>query len=362
MDTKMDALRQTPSPDPHLQARSRAEAAGFALTEDTSAGPEASRGTAAHKSGVRNEDARDGAERGASRLFSAAGDHDGFWFTSGTSPTRHTASRHPARRRLASADRTPLSRTITDEVVPLLVLAHRPPAPLPHTAGLAPEETEAAVARLVELALASDVEAARAFMETLHARGVCLDVLYLEVISGAARRLGELWHDDRASFADVTIGTLALQRLLHELDHGFCCCADRARRDPQRRMLLAPRPGEPHCFALDMLDAFLRRAGWDVVMIAPRTEAELIEAVHDDWFAVLGISDSCESEPEELAAMIHAVRRASQNRHLRVMIGGPAFASDPDRAIRVGADATAADASHAVAQAEGLYALVRNDA
>jgi hypothetical protein len=98
-----------------------------------------------------------------------------------------------------------------------------------------------------------------------------------------------------------------------------------------------------------------------VACLAPRDEQALCAAVRGGWYAVLGISDSCGSGPDELAGVIHAARRASRNRHLRVMVGGPAFSADPERAIRAGADATAADARHAVLQAEGLFALVRND-
>lgn len=259
------------------------------------------------------------------------------------------------RRRLQQRQKLPLARTIADEVVPLLVLAHRSPEATPTPSDL----IEKAVQLLAEIAVRSDVAEAVRLVEDLHAAGYPLDALYLEVIAGAARHLGQMWHDDKASFADVTIGVLALQRLLHALDHAFC--AEALRRDPQRRLLLAARPGEAHGFALDMVSAFLRRAGWDVACLAPRDEQALCAAVRGGWYAVIGISDSCGGNAEELAGVIHAVRRASRNRHLRVMVGGPAFSADPERAIRAGADATAADARHAVLQAEGLFALVRNE-
>ena len=49
--------------------------------------------------------------------------------------------------------------------------------------------------------------------------------------------------------------------------------------------------------------------------------------------------------------MIHAVRRASANKQVKVMVGGGTFAADPNRATAVGADVTALDAVQAVAQA-----------
>jgi len=303
----------------------------------------------------RNGPSNNGSGHGHAGQARGTLDHNGL----GYGGFGHAAAQRQ-RRRVPARGRVPLSRTITDEVVPLLVLAHR--APQPHAAAAATDGFAAAIAELTVFAMSSEVDRGVALIEALHARGASLDTLYLDVITGAARLLGQMWHDDRASFTDVTIGTLALQRLLHALDHAFCFCAETTRRDPARRMLLAPRPGEPHCFALDLLGAFLRRAGWEVVTVTPRDEAALMAALHDGWFALLGISDSCGGEPESLAAIIHAARRASQNRSLRVMVGGPAFIGDPDRALRAGADATASDAAHAVTQAEGLFALARDDA
>jgi methanogenic corrinoid protein MtbC1 len=267
------------------------------------------------------------------------------------------------RRRIPVRQRPPLARAVVEEVVPLLVLAHRASTQArvadPCILAAAEAGPEACIAALARLATANDLSGALALIEDLHAAGHALDTIYLEVITGAARRLGLLWHEDKASFADVTIGVLMLQRLVHALDHAFC--GEVVRRDPGRRMLLTPRPGEPHGFAIDVVSAFLRRAGWEVASAAPRSDTALCALVRSEWFAVVGISDTCGEDGEALAASIHAVRRASRNRNLRVMVGGPRFAADPELAMRVGADATAIDARHAVTQAEGLFALCRRE-
>jgi len=299
-------------------------------------------------------------------LFSEAGEAAGKVPAGdgvGRAGLRDVASAPAQRRRLRGKAAVSLSNAIAEEVVPLLVLAHRGPEaagfpPLSRGAAMLAE----AVPTLARLAAASDVAAAESLIEQLHELGHPLDVLYLDVICPAARHLGRLWHEDAITFADVTIGVLALQRLLHALDHAFCFSADVAHRDPARRALLASTPGEPHGFAVDVISAFLRRAGWEVATIAPPDEAGLCAALHAGWYAVLGISDSCGLASDTMAGIIHAARRASQNRQLRVMVGGPAFSADPDLAIRVGADATARDARHAVAQADALFALMRRDA
>jgi hypothetical protein len=50
------------------------------------------------------------------------------------------------------------------------------------------------------------------------------------------------------------------------------------------------------------------------------------------------------------------VRRASVNRHVGVLVGGPAFVDNPPRVARVGADAVAVDAPTAVIVAKQLLA------
>jgi methanogenic corrinoid protein MtbC1 len=231
-----------------------------------------------------------------------------------------------------------------------------------HRLGGAPSADAAAgksVVRLAERALSSDVIGAACVIKDLLRNGHALDDLYLDVIAAAARHLGQLWHDDAISFVDVTIGMLALCRLLHEFDDAFC--GNRSRHDADRRMLLVARPGDSHEFAALLVSAFLRRAGWDVTCVTLETQVELTDLLANNRYALLGLSESCSISVDGIGSYIRAARKASQNEHLRVLVGGPAFTVDPDLAIRVGADASAYDARHAVTQAENLLAMARRD-
>lgn len=250
--------------------------------------------------------------------------------------------------------RLPTVRSVAEGIVPILAMAHG--GAVTHVVN---GSLQSSVVPLAELALSSDVSGAVSLVRHLLAGGVELDTLYLELVGNAARHLGQLWHDDRISFVDVTIGMLALGRLIREFDRVFC--ADAPHPTPERRMLLVPRPGESHQLASDLVSAFLRRAGWDVQCAAPKTANELSHILAEGWFSVLGISGSCDSDADTLGSCIRSARRASMNRRIRVIVGGPSFAADPDLAMRVGADATACDARKAVVQAEGLLALARLD-
>jgi methanogenic corrinoid protein MtbC1 len=79
-----------------------------------------------------------------------------------------------------------------------------------------------------------------------------------------------------------------------------------------------------------------------------------VAQVRGEWFDVLGISVGVDARLDWLKSGIAAVRHASRNRAIGVLVGGPVFASDPSLAARVGADATAADGRRAAEIAEAL--------
>ncbi len=198
------------------------------------------------------------------------------------------------------------------------------------------------------LLLAGHVSAAHA---SLRARQVSAEALCLDTLAPAARRLGELWVDDRCDCAAVTAGVGVLRHMLRELDADFT--PPIPANDPPRRILLATAPGEQHGLGLAMVAAFLRRAGWAVTLGEPRANA-IAAQLRDEDFAILGLSVSSDRLLPVLRSTIRLARRASRNRSLAVMVGGPIFNERPGLAVTMGADATAADAQQAVIVAAEL--------
>lgn len=249
-----------------------------------------------------------------------------------------------------------VSAAVEMRVVPWIVLAHRPASLSRRPEAASGVPTAEDVAALAEAARRNDLAATVALMDRLCAAGAALDRLYLDLISPAAALLGRMWHDDTASVAEVTIGLACLQRLVHAFGPAFH--QDDLRPDPRRRILLAPLPGEQHSFALVLLAEFLRRAGWDADNGRVLSCAELCDVLRREWFALAGISVSCTTRLDTIAATIHALRQASRNRALGIMVGGPLFVEHPELVAQVGADAMAVDGRHAVVQADGLIGLM----
>jgi methanogenic corrinoid protein MtbC1 len=249
-----------------------------------------------------------------------------------------------------------VTSAVETRVVPWIVLAHRgAAAPLrAESAGSAPTRED--IVLMADAARRNDLARVVALVDRLCAAGAALDQLYLDLVSPAAALLGQMWHDDTASIAEVTVGLACLQRLVHAFGPAFH--QDDLRPDPRRRILLAPLPGEQHSFALVLVAEFLRRAGWDADNGRVLSCAALCDVLRREWFALAGLSVSCTTRLDIIAATIHALRQASRNRGIGILVGGPLFTNHPEFVAQVGADAMATDARHAVVQADSLVGLL----
>lgn len=249
-----------------------------------------------------------------------------------------------------------LERTLEAEIIPRLVRAHQrerwraAAAPGLPAAGVSANHIEA----FVRLVLAADSRGEIGIVEALRSNGASFDMLCEELLTPAARRLGDLWSADLCDFAQVTMGLWRLQQLLREFRPLFPSEIDS--RDRGLRALLVPVPGEEHTLGLAMVTEFFLRAGWQVSGSPPASVDQLRQAVRADWFDVAGLAISCETRVRLLAQSIGALRQASRNPDIRVLVGGPLFVQRPELVAFVGADATATAARQAPAHAEQLLA------
>ena len=248
-----------------------------------------------------------------------------------------------------------LARTIEDEIIPRLMLAHRAGLePVFRPAGAAHPITEEDVKQFAKLVLSHEEDVAFASIETLRSRDVSVERIYLELLAPTARYLGELWNEDLCNFTDVTVGLGRLQRVLRELSPALGRSVEHPSQG--RRVLLLPSPGEQHTFGLVMVAEFFRRAGWDVTGGAWAAGADAAELVAGEWFDVIGFSLGAEVHLNALAECIAAVRHATCNQDLAILVGGPLFGLHPEFVGQVGANGMTIDGHEAPALAERLIA------
>jgi len=260
-----------------------------------------------------------------------------------------------ARDRMAS-----IVRTIEQDIIPRLVQAHRPetataPEPQPQLQPLAPRRVISDdVLVFVQQVLDPDDGGWQAMTERLTAEGTAVGDIYLHLLAPAARELGRMWDEDLCSFTDVTVAIGRLQRALRSLSPAFGQEVDHPQNG--RRVLLVPAPGEQHTFGLTIVAEFFRRAGWEVVGDGESRSSDPAALVRKEWFDVIGISAGSDARMDWLKSGIGAVRNASRNRGICVLVGGPSFADDLARMREVGADGSASDGQQAPVMAEQLLA------
>ncbi len=239
-----------------------------------------------------------------------------------------------------------LHSVVLERVLPRLALIHQAwkaggGENLPTT-----EDIEAFGAAILE----TDSTSAHQLFREMRERGLTADVLFETLLAPTARRLGELWFEDLCDFVDVTVGVNRLRIMLEMYSN-----APSQIGDPRRRALLVSTPHEAHLFGLDMVANFLRASGWDTALEVGRSPGENAETVAASWYAVVGFTISKEEHLTAAARSIDAIRRASLNTKIAVIVGGWALHGRPDLVARIGGDAAAEDGPSAALLAQKLY-------
>ena len=245
-----------------------------------------------------------------------------------------------------------LSQTIEGDIIPRLMLAFESPQAAQTAASLTLERITGNVDEFARMLIDHDASVATTYVSTLRGEGIPLATLYLNLLAPTARRLGEMWEDDTASFTEVTIGVCRMHQVLLELSRCFDAKTDRS--EPGRNALIAPAPGEQHTFGLFMVMEFLRRAGWNCWSGAPMTKRDFLRLAQEQDFDVIGLSISSDQSVDSAAEVIADIRRSQRNGNAVIVAGGRSILEDPGVAARIGADAIAADGREAVQQIDQL--------
>jgi methanogenic corrinoid protein MtbC1 len=279
-----------------------------------------------------------------------------FWLMSAdeASGGQPGSSRHSERAGDKDACQTSLMQILESQIIPSLIKSTEYADPFYSTDGIRtklPSQDE--IVEFSSLCISADQEATDLFVQSLMAQGLGSDAIFLHLLAPAARHLGYLWEEDLCDFTQVTIGLIKMQKITLRLGSEF----QEKRKGPMEgmRALFAPVPGSLHTLGVLMVSDFFRREGWQVWMELGSSEAILLAAVEKDWFQVVGLSVGTEDHVDSLANTIRALRVASSNRDVKILIGGPLVALSPNLYKVVGADAAASDATSAVELARTLF-------
>lgn len=255
-----------------------------------------------------------------------------------------------------------LGEAIENDVVPRLMLSVKTLDRARDNAHDRPPIHSETVDEFVHLVLYHDAPVATNYVSTLRSSGVPLAAIYLDLLTPAAHRLGEMWTSDECTFTDVTIGVCRMHQVLLQFSRCFDSTASDTR--DMRNILVMPAHGEQHTFGLLMVMEFLRRNGWDCFSGTPATMRDFKTLVDAQRYGAIGISVSAERHIQRATDQVSWIRQRSRNRRTVILVGGYAILQDPGLVKKIGADATAADGQEAatvmsryVAEAEPKSAM-----
>lgn len=212
--------------------------------------------------------------------------------------------------------------------------------------------TEEEIDILVKALLSDHHMAASDMLTGVQADGVPLSEVYVGYISGAARRLGQLWDNDEVGFLQVTLATSRLTAIICGLKKVFY---DRE-GSPRRRALFAACPGESHVMGVSMAADLFRREGWEIDLEIGQTHDDLLMAQHLGNYPVIGLSASSDAMILPLARFIRAARLLTPG--AVIYVAGEITHLHPDIATTVAADGVLNDPVTALTRIE--QALAQN--
>lgn len=239
-----------------------------------------------------------------------------------------------------------LGQAIENDILPALLKFHGGSAAFEENVAELAELEADAVDYFISVLLRQDYAATVGYLDDLRRRPVPLSVLFSDLLTPAAQRLGEMWADDECSFVDVTIGVSHLQRLVR--DFAPLYAADVVPSAGTGRMLLAATSGEQHTFALALLGEMFRRSGWVVYEAPEHSGDELTELLSLQQFDVVGLSLSYDGLADALERDIQLIRAATTDAPTRIIVGGPAFTVEPGLPVGALADAVLLNAEAAL--------------
>jgi hypothetical protein len=164
-------------------------------------------------------------------------------------------------------------------------------------------------------------------------------------IPEAARRLGQGWMDDTATFAEVTMGVARMQAILREI--GTAWIADCRGQSVGPTMLVVLPVGEQHTLGGMVLAGRLRRLGISVSMQIAPSVADLGAYVAARAFDGAMISIAGDDKLETCAKLIKIIKEASKG-SVKVAVGGALLETGHDVSALTGADVVTNNIEHAL--------------
>lgn len=202
--------------------------------------------------------------------------------------------------------------------------------------------------------ISDDEDAGAQFIRDAQAGGAGVEVLYLTYLAGAARQLGDWWASNHISLVDVTIGTSRIYAIMRTMKDEFPIRL----RSKQKTAVFAVVPGEDHTLGITMAADLFRKKGWDVRLLLGMTHNELVNAIGQTGYGLIGLSAGGLHAAAPLARLIVALRIS--NPQASIVLGGKIVEIAPNVVAMADIDGVAPDIPTGEATLERLWHATQN--
>jgi methanogenic corrinoid protein MtbC1 len=161
-----------------------------------------------------------------------------------------------------------------------------------------------------------------------------------------------MWDRDECDFLDVTMGLWRLQEVMREI--AARSPADLPSLKVPRSVLFSPMPGDQHNFGTLMIEEVFSRAGWQSEALVRPERRDLLDRLGQRPFDMVGLTLARDWPSGAVSDLVRAMRNASANPRITVLVGGRMINENPGLVETIGADGTGVDALAALDTAESL--------
>jgi methanogenic corrinoid protein MtbC1 len=215
---------------------------------------------------------------------------------------------------------------------------------------------DAEIDRITQLLLSTEDGAFELAITVLKTHGISINYIILDLIPTIARRLGKQWEDDTLSFAEVSIGTNKLERVIHKLDYLFQ--VTQLEKRGNHSILITNFPESQHSLGTLILSNYFVHSGWRVYRPENNSLKSISKELESNSHNALAISISCDEQLEQLPNTISVLREKSKNPKIKVLIGGPLYNKAPEKFTHIQADITAFTPEESVQKLEHMLSQI----
>ena len=215
---------------------------------------------------------------------------------------------------------------------------------MPRHENVADLPTQSEIDLLCAALLSGDDRAADQFILAARRDGVDTAAISRGYVAGAARKLGQMWDDDRISFIDVTLACGKLYGIIRGLRHVLAPQIIQGRET--RPALFALAPGETHTLGIEIATDHFRRDGWDVDMLMGLDHDAMVAGADLRHYEAIVLVANSDRMLEPLTRLSLALRITQPLAH--IIVAGGILDHHPDILRLVGAEAVMADLDSAI--------------